>query len=192
VFDSMSAYDRAQLAEFVGQVRPLAVAGASEGADLASAYLTELTGSVPPAIEMEFSATGLEDPFHRMWHDLDQGYTWEHSRDAGGGVARMSGIDNTRGGAGKRMAQPGIKVIGFRRVLHAGACEWCQVVATQLYRSVASGSFGHHACRCHPPVPVTDRNDPALAINRKLLKTLKKSGAVGRVTASTKRRRARG
>jgi hypothetical protein len=191
VFDNMSGYDRRELAMYVEQVRPLAVAGAAEGADLASAYLAELTGSVPPAIDLRFAPEGLEGPYHRMWHDLGENYGFEHSRDAGSEMSHMSGIDSTRGGASKRMAKPGTKVIGFRRVLHAGACDWCQVVSTQIYKSVESGSFGHHGCRCRPPVPVTDRNDPALAINRKLRSQLRKSGAMGRASAARTRSRAR-
>lgn len=194
VFRNMDAYEREQLVDYLEQVRPLAHAGASEGADLAGAYLTELTGSAPPAIKLDLeSAIGsLEGPFHRMWHNLGEGQSYEQARDAGESMARMDGTDTPRGGAGQRLAEPGIHVIGYRRPLHPGACEWCQVVATQLYKSMQSAYFGHHGCQCRPAIPVTDTHDPALAINRKLLKSLRKSGAVERVSAARERSRSRG
>lgn len=191
VFDGFTALDRAQLAEFIAEVRPLAGAGAAEAADLTSAYLAELSGSTPAAVDFALTESALDAPFLRHWHDLKQGMPWEDARASGGSQAEMMGEDITRQGAADRMANPGIKVRGYRRTLHPGACDWCQVVATQLYKTVETGSFGHHACRCIPPIPVLEGVDPAGEINKILLKDLKASGAVSRVSAARERSRAR-
>lgn len=193
VFEAMPAYDRAQLADFIQEVRPMALAGASEGSDLASAYLAELHGAMPGAVDFDLTLPSLDGPFLRHWHDLAEGYSWEHSRDAGAGQAEMLGQDSARGGAAQRSANPGVKVIGWQRVVQPGACEWCQVVATKFYKTKESGAFrGHTGCRCLPPIPVTSENADAIRqINSSRLKTLKKTGAVKRATQASQRRRAR-
>jgi hypothetical protein len=192
-FLMMPAYDRAQLVEWVEAMTPLARAGAAEGADLASAYLAELTGSAATAAQIDLLVPALDGPFLRHWHDLSEGYSWEHSRDAGAGQAEMDGIDSARGGAAQRFQQPGVKILGYQRVVQVGACEWCQVVATKLYKTKESGAFkGHKGCRCVPPIPVTAENRAAVkAINNTRLAALKKSGAVGRASEAAARRRAR-
>ena len=193
VFDAMSAYDRAQLAEWVERVTPVARAGAAEGADLAGAYLAELTGKVAPTVT-NLTLPALEGPFHHMWHELKKGMEWNQARDAGASHADMMGYDSPRGGAGDQFARPptGVRVIGYQRMLHPGACEWCQVVATQIYRTQASGTFGHRKCQCVPPVPVTTENAKALrAINSSQLRSLKRSGATKRVSEARERSRQR-
>jgi hypothetical protein len=193
VFELMPAYERAQLADFIQEVTPMARAGAAEGADLASAYMAELHGAMPAAVDLDLTLPNLEDPFLRHWHDLSEGYSWDHSRSAGAGQADMTGQDAVRGGAAQRSANPGVKTIGWQRVVQPGACEWCQVVATKLYRTKESGAFkGHKGCRCLPPIPVTAENAAAIRkINNARLRGLKKSGAVQRATEGAQRRRAR-
>lgn len=192
-FELMPAYDRAELADFIQQIEPMALAGANEGADLASAYLAELTGAIPGAVDLDLTIPVLDAPFLRHWHMLNEGYPWEHARESGAGQAEMMGQDATRGGAAQRSANPGVKVIGWQRVVQPGACEWCQVVATKLYRTKETGAFrGHTGCRCLPPIPVTAENAAAIAkINSARLRTLKKKGAVQRATDASQRRRAR-
>jgi hypothetical protein len=102
----------------------------------------------------------------------------------------MIGRDATRDGAASRMGQPGVKVRGWRRVISAHACEWCRVVGTKLYKTQDTATFGHHGCKCEI-VAVPYGFDPGGAINDARLRELKASGAVDRVTESTKRRRAR-
>jgi hypothetical protein len=193
VFEMMPAYDRAQLADFIQEITPMARAGAAEGADLASAYLAELHGAMPAAVDLDLSLPALDGPFLRYWHDLSEGYPWEHSRDSGASVAEMTGQDSVRGGAAQRSANPGVRTIGWQRVVQPGACEWCQVVATKLYRTKESGAFkGHLGCRCLPPIPVSAENAAAIRkINNARLRGLKKSGAVRRATEGAQRRRAR-
>lgn len=193
-FMNMSDYERAQLAEWVERARPLSQAGTAEGADLAGAYLAELTGVTPPVIgDLSLDYIDLEAPYTRMWHDLESGMDWNDARNGGASQAEAIGRDSTSGGATKRMGKPGTKVIAYQRVVSAGACEWCQVVATQLYRSAETASLGgqHHSCKCRV-VAVTEENAKSVRhINSQRLRSLKKSGAIGRASAARERSRAR-
>lgn len=192
VFSTMSGYDRAQLAEWLERVTPLTQAGAAEGANLAAAYLAELTDLAPTIIDDIEVVADLEGPYLRYWHDLKEGHSWEDSIDGGASQAEALGERATRDGAGQQFEHPpaGVKVIGWQRVAQPGACEWCQVVSTQLYHSRESGTFGHHECRCIPPIPVTEHNAKALrALNRSNLTQLRRSGAVARATEARQRSR---
>ena len=190
IFENMSRVDRADIARFVRQASPFAEAGAAEGADLAAAYLSELTGSAIGAVDLTMPVIRYDDPFLRTWHQLSEGYEYEAARESGSSVAEMMGRDAPRDGASSRMSQPGTKVRGWRRVISAKACEWCRVVGTQLYKSQKSATFGHHGCRCEV-VAVPFGPDPGKAINDRRLRELKASGAVERVSAARERSRGR-
>jgi hypothetical protein len=194
VWMNMSGYDRQQLAEWIEQASPLTAAGTAEGADLAAAYLAELSGTVPPTVaDLSLDYLDLEAPFLRTWHDLKEGMPWEDSVDGGASQAEALGQDATNGGATKQMGQPGTKVIAHQRIPSATACDWCQVVATQLYKTAESASLGgqHHSCKCRI-VPLTADNAKAVrGINSRRLKELKKTGTVTKVSAARERNRER-
>jgi hypothetical protein len=132
----------------------------------------------------------FDGPFLRTWHQLKEGYTYQEARESGASIAELTGRDATRDGASARMGQPGTKVRGWRRVITAGACEWCQVVGTQIYRTQESATFGHHGCKCEI-VAVPYGTDPGKAINKVRLTELRKSGAVQRVSEARERSRER-
>jgi hypothetical protein len=192
IWDNLPAYDRAQMAEFFDLASPVAAAGMAEGADLVGAYLSELTGSPLAPVDLDLVVPALDAPFLHHWHQLAEGDPWVQARDAGGTQAEMLGNDVVRDGADERMAEPGVKVIGWQRIPKPGACEFCRVVATQIYRTKKSGSFGHHKCRCRPPIALTEENAAAVhKISRTRLTELRRSGAVGRVSAARERGRQR-
>ena len=190
VFENMSRVDRADIARFITEAGPYAKAGAQEGADMAAAYLSQLTGSVIRPTDLTMPAVKYDDPFLRTWRQLTEGYDYEAARESGSSVAEMIGRDATRDGASERMGQPGTKVRGWRRVISAKACEWCRVVGTQIYTSQKTATFGHLGCKCEV-VPVGDKLDPGKAINDARLRELKASGAVERVSAARERSRGR-
>lgn len=194
VWNAMPAYDREQLAEFIEQAQPLARAGAVEGAELAGAYLAEVKGAIPAAVDIDLEAVlpALDAPFLRYWHNIKEGQTWEQSVDSGGTQAEFVGYDSTAGGADHRMGSPGTKVIAYQRVISASACEWCRVVATQLYKTAQSANRARHKnCGCRV-VAVTEENALAVRkINRRRLKDLRQSGAVQRATEARERNRER-
>ena len=190
VFEGLAHVDRADIEEFITEASPYTTAGATEAADLASAYLSEMTGQAIAPSDLIAPVVDFEGPFLRTWHQLKEGAPWEEARVSGSSVAEVTGYDVTLDGASARMGQPGVKVRGWRRVINASACEWCQVVATQLYRTQESATFGHHGCRC-TTVAVPYGVDATAAINKARLAELKKAGAVERVSAARERSRRR-
>jgi hypothetical protein len=190
VFVQLAHTDRADIASFITDAEPYVRAGADEGADLAAAYISEMTGADIAAIDLRGPKPTWEGPFHRTWHQLSEGYDYGAAKESGASVAEMMGQDSVRDGASQRMSQPGVAVRGYRRVISAKACEWCRVVSTQMYRTEATATFGHHGCKCQV-VPVPYGPDAAQAINDARLRELKASGAVQRVSEARERSRQR-
>lgn len=190
IFESLGSVNRVDIAQFIAEASPYAQAGAREGADLAAAYLSQLTGMPIRPTDLTGPTIKYDDPFLRTWHQLSEGYGYDAARESGSSVAEMLGRDATNDGAAERMGQPGTRVRGWRRVISAKACEWCRVVGTQLYRSQETATFGHHGCKCQI-VAVPYGTDPGEAINKARLRELRASGAVERVSAARERSRAR-
>lgn len=191
IFENMGSVDRADIVEFIRESLPMARGGREAAIDLTTDYLAQLTGQSPAGIDLREFAPAWDAPFLRTWHNLKSGQTFDEARQGGASQAEALGSDIVRQGGEDRMAKPGVTVIGWRRVVHPDACEWCQVVGTQTYRTEESASKSHHDCRCLPALIVTDKADPALAINRQRLAELKKSGAVQRATDARTRNRDR-
>lgn len=186
---SLDHLNRADVERYAEQATPYFRAGRSEAIDLTAGYLSETTGEGRLGIIDLAAEADVLAPFLRQWHLLKEGQAWEEARASAATQAEMSGYDHVQQGAADRMAKPGTKVRGYRRVLSPGACEWCQVVSTQLYKSAESARFGHHDCHCKV-VAVPLGADPGAAINKTRLADLKASGAVDRASAA--RSRARG
>jgi hypothetical protein len=190
VFQNLESIDRSEIERFIALAEPYTGAGQAEGADLAAAYLSELTGQSLSAAQVTFPTIDYSGPFQRTWHNLKEMTPYDEARAGGDSVAEMLGYDSVNDGASARMARPGIQVAGYRRVISAKACEWCRVVATQLYTSAETATFGHHGCKCTVLAVMRD-TDPTKAINQARLRELKASGAVGRVSEARERSRER-
>jgi len=190
IFANLAHTDRADIEAFIAEASPYTTAGVSEASDLASAYLSEMTGTAIKASDIIAPTIAWDGPFLRTWHDLAEGMPYDQAKESGASMAEMTGYSATNDGAMARMGQPGTKVKGWRRVINPTACEWCRVVATQLYRTQESATFGHWKCRC-TTVAVMGDTDPGKAINQARLRELKASGAVERVSKARERSRER-
>lgn len=194
VFLDLTHTNRADIEEFIREASPLARAGIAEGDDLAAAYISEMTGTNLTAREVVAPTIPWESPFHRTWHQQSERMPYLEAKESGASVAEMIGHDATRDGATARMGTAGKAIRGWRRVISAKACEWCRLVATQLYRSESTATFGHHGCKCQP-MPIFFGNDPSFEINqarqRERLQELKAEGAMARVNAARERSRSR-
>lgn len=188
VFLSLDHLNRAELLQFIKDAGPILRGARSEAIDLTTGYLAEATGTNPNVVDLSDFEAQFDQPFLRTWHNLKEGHGWEDARQGGASQAEALGNDVTVRGAADRMANPGTKVRGYRRVLSGDACEWCRVVSTQMYKSAESATFGHHACKCKI-IAVPLGADPGFAINKARLKGLKASGAVGRVSKARARSR---
>jgi len=190
IFAELASTDRADIEAFIAEATPYTNAGIAEAGDLASAYLSEMTGKAIRPSDLIAPTIAWDGPFLRTWHNLSEGMPYAEAKESGASVAEMTGYTATNDGAVARMGQPGTKVRGWRRVINAGACEWCRVVSTQMYKTQASATFGHWKCRC-TTVAVMAGVDPGKAINQARLRELKASGAVERVSKARERSRQR-
>jgi hypothetical protein len=181
--------NEADIEEFVRNAKPYTSAGIREASDLAAGYIAELTGEVVVAGTVD-PRVYFDTPFHKTWHRLSEGDLWADARQSGASAADGVGYDSVSDGASAGMGKAVKSATGWRRMLQPGACEWCQVVATKLYRTQESATFGHLKCHCKP-VPVLRANDPTAAINKARLAELKANGATKRAGEISKRARAR-
>jgi hypothetical protein len=192
VFRDLTSIDRSEIEAFIAGATPYTTAGQTGAADLAAAYLSETLGETISVVDLRYPEIPFDGPFLRTWQNLGEGMPYEDALSTGQSMAEMTGYDATAGGASAANNAIKTKVRGWRRPIQSGACEWCRVVGTQLYRTEQSASFGHHGCRCRPPLPVYQGFDPGKSINDARLKELKESGAVKRVSEARERSRNRG
>jgi len=185
VFEDLARTDRDDIAAFITDAEPYVLAGIDEGADLAAAYMSEMTGTTLAATDIVLPDIAYDDPFLRTWHQISEGYEYGAAKESGASVADMLGYDATTDGAARRMgANRALGIRGWSRVISAKACEWCRVVSTQMYKSQKTATFGHHGCRCYV-IPVFEANaDAVKAINKARLADLRKEGAVAKATES--------
>lgn len=174
------------LADFAKEAKVIVDAARLEGADLASGLVSVLADEIPKAAILKFEDVAYDAPFLRTWHQLKQGESFPDARLSGASEAEIIGHNAAHDGAMNRMGHTGLRVVGARRVLSPNACEWCQVVSVQRYRSVESASFGHGGahnkknCKCSV-VTIMGKRDPGLTLNKRRYADLKASGAVKRV-----------
>jgi hypothetical protein len=182
----------ALLAEFERESRAIVLAARLEGADLASGLVSVLAGQTPKPVVLKFGDVAFDAPFLRTWHRLKEGDSFQQAQEAGASEAEIIGHNAAHDGAMGRMANTGLRVVGARRVLSPGACEWCQVLSVQRYHSVDAATFGHGGrhnkknCKCSV-VAIYGKRDPGRTLNKRRYADLKASGAPKRVAENTKR-----
>jgi hypothetical protein len=190
IFANLAHTDRADIEAFIAEASPYTNAGVAEAGDLAAAYISEMTGTAVKPSDLLAPEIAFDGPFLRTWHNLSEGMPYDQAKESGASVAEMTGYSATNDGAVARLSQSATKTYGWRRVINPTACEWCRVVATQLYKTQASATFGHLNCHC-TTVPAMHELDPGKAINQARLRELKASGAVERVSKARERSRQR-
>lgn len=191
VFRDLTSIDRSEIEAFIAGAEPFTAAGQTGAADLAAAYLSEVLGETISVTDLRYPTIPFEDPFLRTWSNLKSGMPYDEAVAGGESMAEMIGHDATTNGASTASSETKTKVIGWRRPIQAKACEWCRVVATQLYSSAQTATFGHHGCRCKPPIAVYAGFDPVGAMNKAMLHELRETGAVKRVSEARERSRDR-
>lgn len=197
-FLSLPSIQREYLGDFIEAIRPVLEAAQIEASELAAALIIDLADKVPKFGTLTLPEIVFDMPFHHTWHDLKGGMRYEDARLGGAGRAEQLGRDATYGGANARMEASGLKKVGFRRVINAGACEWCQLVSVQRYRSMESANFGHGGrgkanrknCRC-VVVTIWGHRDPGRTLNQRRYAELKAQGVPERVNEAHRRQAAR-
>jgi hypothetical protein len=196
VWSELGGTDREFIEVFKREAAPVVLGARQEAIDLTSAYLHELTDQAPKSMDLDLLEPRWRDPFLRTWRELKKGKEWVDAKESGAGQAQAITIDAVQSGAIGRMTHSGILgIVGFRRVLQPGACDWCRLVSVQRYHSAEAASFGHghdkhNSCRC-TVVAIYGKRDPGRTINASRLAELKAEGVVDKVSKANQRKRDR-
>lgn len=124
----------------------------------------------------------LTQPFVALANALSTGADFDAAVESG--RARAEGVGESAVQWASRSANSAAtdqRIVGWTRTVGAGSCEWCQVVATQRYRTAESASFGHLRCSCGVDPIIGDR-DPGQVLNEERLAELQQSGVVRRAS----------
>lgn len=188
-WDELVGYDEADVATFVRRVSPVVVGAKTAAVATGVGFYATLLTIRPPTVRAASIPTVFNprSGFLAAWHALAQGRPYEEAVAAGRAMTEAA-TSNTVISAARRTGDAvatGSRagVVGWRRVLDGKACDWCQVISTQRYRTAESADFGHDRCGC-TPVPIVGDRDPGRIVNRDLLAELKARGAVDKASAS--------
>lgn len=183
---SLSDYDPDMEFRWIELAGPVVAAGQGRAVSLQVAVLERRLGrrlAVDRPKILAAARIDLTQPFIALANALstgaDFGTAVESGRTRAEGVGESAVQWASR--AANTAAQADQRIVGWTRTVGAGSCEWCQVVATQRYRSAESASFGHLRCSCGVDPIVGDR-DPGQVLNEETLAELQRSGAVSRAS----------
>jgi hypothetical protein len=174
--------------------KPVVAAGQGRAVAVQVAYLQRRLGSsltFDRRAILSNAKIDLTQPFAALANALTSGAALDDAIEAG--RVRAEGVGQSAVQWASRAANGAAtdeRIVGWTRTLGGGACEWCQVVATQRYNSAESASFGHLRCGCGVDPIIGDR-DPGQVLNEERLAELQESGAVTRTSEARQRGRER-
>lgn len=153
LWDQLDTYDDEGLEQFVSAAAPV-IAGTKRTAVAASTAVFSLAlGIRPPAVtanDVDVEPR-IDHPFLALWHAVNEGRPNDEALAAGRSQAQAVGADfvqQTARRTGDVVARTAGVRTRWRRVPNAGACDWCQTISGQLYRTAESADFGHDRCFC--------------------------------------------
>ena len=153
LWDSLGTYDDEASEQFARRAAPT-LAGAKRTAVASSVAVFSLALEVrPPAVSLDEVDVEprIRHPFLAMWHAVNEGRPNEEALAAGRSQAEavaMDFVQQTARRTGDTVARKAGVSTRWRRVPNAGACQWCQTISGQLYRTAESADFGHDRCFC--------------------------------------------
>jgi hypothetical protein len=194
-WQALPAYTSDMEDRWVELAAPVVAAGQTRAAALQIAYLQRRLGvslTFDRAAVLSAAKIDISQPFIALANALSGGADLDAAVESG--RARAEGVGESAVQWASRSANHAAgadqRIVGWTRTLDAGACEWCQVVATQRYNSAESASFGHLRCGCGVD-PIIGENDPGQVLNEEHLAELRQSGAVTRASEARQRGRDR-
>lgn len=170
---SLRSYDEAQQRRWIEIARPVVAAGQGRAIDVQIAYLVARLGEeidFDRADLLALAEVDLTEPFLALARSLAA----EGDLDAAveSGFLRAQGLGESSVQWAARAASTAVegddRIVGWRRTLGRGSCEWCIQVSAQRYRSAESASFGHQRCSCGVDPIIGDR-DPGRTLNDEFL-----------------------
>ncbi len=152
-WDQLSGWDAGNVEEYAA-----ATAAALEGGKAASVSLSSavfaLMIEVPPVGVSPGDVDVTPDirgPFRATWHARLTGRPELEALRVGRSTAQAVGFDfiqSTARRTGDRVADLSGVEVRWNRSPGAKSCDWCRLVATQLYRTAESADFGHERDDC--------------------------------------------
>ena len=166
-WDELGSWDDADVERFIAAVTPTVDNAQSTAASLAAAYLGLALGSQVTIDTTKLTAPDLRGPFTAYWGKLADTGDWRAALQSGRTSVEQTGITAVRTAASEASIQVDEKeprITGWQRVVDAGACDWCVMVAGQRYGSAETATFGHNGCGCYP-IPIIGEANPARVLN---------------------------
>ena len=154
VWDGLGSYGQDDIERFLVLSAPI-LRGAKQSSIAASTALFAIAMGVPPpavnSLDVEVDPR-IDHPFLATWHAVAEGRPNDEAIAAGRSQAQAVAADYVQQVArrtGDVAARQANVRTTWRRVPNAGACQWCQTIAGQRYRTAESADFGHDRCYCH-------------------------------------------
>lgn len=161
----LDSYDEDVIDEFATAITPTMDAVKRGAVAQSTGYLNALFSTAVTVDAARVSSTfDPRDPFAMVWRGLARGVPWDEAVAAGARQIEATvshfTMSSARRTGDEYASRAGRDISGWRRVPNRGACEWCQQVAGDHYRSAESADFGHLRCGC-TAVPIVDGYDPS-------------------------------
>lgn len=173
-WDQLGSWDRSDIARFAAAASAATKPARATGAALAGGFVATIVALATPTL------TPPADPdwspaFFAYWASLAKGDPWVDAITSGRSRAEAIGFDSVHAAArdaSQQIDTNADQIVGWERVLDGSSCAWCADVATQLYITADSASFGHDRCGCTVS-PVTGDHRPGRVINSDLYSNLR-------------------
>jgi hypothetical protein len=163
---ALPGYNDENVAEYTDKVSPTLSAAKAASVAAGAAFYSLLIDARPIRVAAgEVPVDGdPREPFISVWLALKNGRSFDEALEAGrlraNSFARRLAVDASRASADVVMHRQGLRPGGWTRLPETGACDWCQTVAVQTYKTRDAASFGHGGdnhpvCHCTPVPNIT-------------------------------------
>jgi hypothetical protein len=152
-WDRLGSYRDDDIDRYIAQLDPFLTGIKTASVGLSSAFFALTTSTRPSGItpvDVDVQPR-WRDPFLSTWHAVNEGRPWDEAFQAGRSMASAVGfnfVQSTARRAGDHAARKTGKQVRWRRVPGGESCDWCLLVAGQLYQTAESADFGHDRCDC--------------------------------------------
>lgn len=149
IWASLPAYNDENVDEWLTRVLPLIAAAQRQSVSLTDAFLAQAVARAPLGVNPE-RVTGpavragvppeevYRRPFVAVWSALKAGTAYDKAVAAGGaratGTAAMD-VQLSMRATLREVGEADDLILGYQRVPDAGACQFCQLIADQRYRT---------------------------------------------------------
>ena len=148
IWDRLAPWDDAALDEFHRIARPLVQASAQVAVELAGTYSAAVFGEASPASPLiaQDAAARLYDPLDRITRLLGSGATTDVATTAARSVVDDLGHDTAWRSARQAIAETSPPGQRWQRRVTGESCRWCLSLASAVFNTAESATFGHTRC----------------------------------------------